>query len=219
MWCPNCGNEVPDTSSFCMNCGTDLRPFKEAMSSLGSGGSSTTRTPDPTPTPTPVPTPPRQTPVQTSSSDTAAMRRCKAFMKRLDDEGYRYEYLHQEPGDHRDGMIRLGFGGSNFSFPSIRVYIDFDYNNSGEGNSVHMWCLELGNFSGSNRAAGLEAINKVANEKRFARFYLDRDDDLAADADCWIDDENCAQRTFDLMNTFVAVIDDVYSDFQRARWN
>ena len=220
MWCPNCGSEVPESASFCMNCGTDLRPFKSAMSTSG-GGSTVTPIPlpDPAPTPQPAPAPqPAPQPAQHLATN-EAMRRAQSFMALLDEKGYRYDYLHERDGDHRDGLVALSFGGGSFSFASIRVFVDFDYNNAGEGDSVHIWCSGIASFPDARRRAALEAINQVGIKKRFVRYYLDKDGDLMADADFWIGADSAAQRAFDHMTTFVSVIDDTYVDLQKARWN
>ncbi|MBR1829490.1 MAG: YbjN domain-containing protein [Atopobiaceae bacterium] len=154
-----------------------------------------------------------------ASATNEAMRRAQSFMALLDEKGYRYDYLHEREGDHRDGMVALSFGGGSFSFASIRVFVDFDYNNAGEGDSVHMWCSDIVSFPDDRRRAALEAINEVGIKKRFVRYYLDKDGDLTADSDFWIGADSAAQRACDHMTTFVSVIDDTYEDLQKARWN
>lgn len=220
MWCPNCGNQIPDSASFCMNCGTDLRPYKTAATPSTPAPEPVVVSiplPDPAPAPTPVPQPAPAPQHAAATND--AMRRAQSFMAYLDKEGYRYDYLHEREGDNRDGLVALGFGGGNFSFASIRIYVDFDYNNAGKGDSVHMWTSGLASFPAERRAAALEAINAVGIKKRFLRYYLDSDGDLIADADFWIGEDSAAERTFDHMNAFISVIDDTYTDLQKARWN
>lgn len=253
MWCPNCGYEVPDSSSFCMNCGTDLRPFKAALSLSASASAASAPAaeapapvvepaaevpvaepavapspvvsvplpeadPNVIPVPEPMPTPaPQPAPATGATND--AMRRARSFMALLDERGYRYDYLHETEGDNRDGMVALSFGGGSFSFASIRVYVDFDYNNAGKGDSIHIWSSGMVPFPPEKRLAALEAINQVAIKKRFVRYFLDRDGDLMADTDCWIGEDSAAERAFDELTAFVSVIDDTYVELQKVRWN
>ena len=73
MWCPNCGNEVLDVSSFCMHCGTDLRPFRAAIAAMGSNNAAPAQpsaapaapapAPAAQPTRAPQPTPAAQQPI------------------------------------------------------------------------------------------------------------------------------------------------------------
>ena len=261
MWCPNCGNEVLDVSSFCMHCGTDLRPFRAAMAGMSSGNAAPAQptpapaTPAPTPAPapaqpvqptpaaqqpinvTPVPVPeqptwsqprhvapaldPQANPTVDRPDDTTAMRHARMFMRMIDAEhpGISYTYAHKEQGDNLNGVVTITMGGGDLAFPPTKFHVDFDYNNSGEGDSVHISMFGLVNYPDDHRAAALEAINNVGLTRRFARVYLDQDNDLCCDADCWVNDNNCAERAWNLLMTMGGVINSEYNNFQHARWS
>lgn len=191
-----------------------------------------TPTPVPTPTPTPVPTP-TPAPVYNPSSDvsanptvdraddTTAMRHARMFMRYLSSEhsSIHYEYRHREANDNLKGVVAVTLGGGDLSFPEKRFFVDFDYNNRGVGDSVHITVYTIVSYQDAQRTAALEAINKVGVERRFARMYLDDDGDLCADADAWVDDNNCVDRAWNLLMTMGSVINATYDDFQKARWN
>lgn len=148
-----------------------------------------------------------------------AGRHARDFMKMLDGRGIKYTYMHERAGDNRDGVVCIELGGGGLNFPSLKFYMDFDFNNTGEGDSVHLTVYGIGSYSASTKMAALEAINEVANKKRFARFYLDDDNDLVCDADSWVSDETVVDRAYELLTTVASVINNTYDGFQKARWS
>ncbi len=214
MWCPNCGKEILDSASFCMFCGTDLRPYKT---------SSPAPTPAPTPAPAPTPVPASTgsnlsaNPTQDRPGDTNGMRHARQFMRLLDSKGMSYTYKHEREGDNLNGVVRVQLGGGGLNFPPTAFWVDFDFNNSGEGDSIHISAAGVMSFNRSNRMNCLRVCNKVGNERRFARFYLDEDDDLCADVDSWVSDENAADRAYELLMLFAGVFNVTWKDFENAR--
>ena len=119
------------------------------------------------------------------------------FMNYMDREGIRYV----ETGEF---TVRVTYNGDNLK--SIPVVVIFD--EDGEA-MVQMFCWEIANFKGK-REKGVEACNELNNKYRWIKFYIDKDEDVVATIDAYIDAETCGRECVSLVNRFVSIVDGAY---------
>ena len=53
---------------------------------------------------------------------------------------------------------------------------------------------------------------------RWIKFYLDKDSDIVADCDAYIDADTCGKECMSLVRRMVNITDEAYPTFARAMW-
>ncbi|MBQ9005057.1 MAG: YbjN domain-containing protein, partial [Atopobiaceae bacterium] len=89
---------------------------------------------------------------------------------------------------------------------------------NGKGDTVHGVVPSVARYPGDARARGLELCNKISQDKRWIRAYIDNDDDLMIDADMYVTGGDFAEDVRSLVAMMMSVIDDIYEDTQRTQW-
>lgn len=142
-----------------------------------------------------------------------ALRKKRAFCEYLDQQGLYYNDVDTDPT-----MIRMNYGGGDFVFSSLTAWVDFDPPSNGEGDTVHVVVPSVARFAGDARMRGLELCNKISQDKRWIRAYIDKDDDLMIDADMFVTGGEFVDDVRALVSMMMSVIDDVYQEIQQAQW-
>ena len=142
-----------------------------------------------------------------------ALRKKREFCRYLDQKGTYYHDVDSDPT-----MVRMNYGGGDFVFSSLTAWVDFDPPSNGKGDTVHVVVPSVARYSGTARERGLELCNKISQDKRWIRAYIDNDDDLMIDADMYVTGGEFVEDVRSLVAMMMSVIDDVYEDTQRAQW-
>jgi len=142
-----------------------------------------------------------------SVSSNPAANALQVIKSALDENDLKYRDVSNENFQ----AIRLGFGLENMS--SGEVFIIFD----DDGESYRIRSGVIMSVADSKRAKMLETINKVNNDYRWARFFIDGDGDLMIqeDVDFLVPDKHLAMIS---ILRFVQIMDDAYPEFMRAQW-
>ena len=111
-------------------------------------------------------------------------------------------------------MIVLGFGGDEFSFDELAVHIVFDL----DGESAQFVTSPLANVSVEKAARVLLTLNECNSEYRWAKFHLDEDSDVVANADVIFDEQNCADFCIEMIMRTVQIVDEAYPKIMKAVW-
>ena len=127
------------------------------------------------------------------------------FISYLQDEGIRYI-------DQNEHFVRVPYSGENLK--SIPMLVRFDNNNEPR---VRILCAEIANFKGKENI-GIALCNELNNDYRWLKFYLDKNSELIAALDTYIDENTCGFCCLDLVRRSVTIIDEVYPRIARAMW-
>ena len=127
------------------------------------------------------------------------------FMRYLDKQGLKY----QQKDDH---LIRLGFNADNLT---VELFLLFDEDND---KYVTIRSYSIGNFPKNGRAKALLVCNEMNLKYKWAKFSLDKDNDIAVQADAMVEIYSVGEYVTELCHRLVNIIDDAYPVFMRARW-
>ncbi len=134
------------------------------------------------------------------------MTRYKALAKAyLDQKGVKYS----EP---KDTLLAVTYKADNMS--EITIIIDFQ----NEGNRAQFVCFSIGNFDKNQFAKGLVACNACNTKYRWVKYYIGDDGRVVVQADAILDEANAGEEVFELIQRMVAIIDESYPIFMKARW-
>ena len=122
------------------------------------------------------------------------------FTRHMESKGIRYTDIDEH-------SVRVVFNGENLK--SIIVYVFFDQ----DGDPlVQFKCWDIANFRGREET-GYRACNQANDRWRWAKFYLDRESDLNACIDAYIDASSCGEICLSLLGRLVDIIDSAYPTF------
>ena len=125
------------------------------------------------------------------------------FLQYMDSKDIRYTELDEF-------VVGIGVGGENID--AIRVLVIFEEDGSP---AVQLRCSDFGNFRGKE-IRGITACNKINNELRWVKLYLDSDGDVIATMDAYFDGASCGEECIKLIKQFVHIIDMTYPAFAHA---
>ena len=114
--------------------------------------------------------------------------------------------------DHSEFAVRIPYSGQNLKV--IPMFVSFDKEGRATAN---IKCFEIANFKGKEDK-GLRLCNKLHNQYRWLKFYLDNDADMIACLDTYFDEYSCGFFCLDLVQRSVAIIDEVYPKIAQAIW-
>ena len=114
--------------------------------------------------------------------------------------------------DVKENVIKIAYSGDNLKTIPIFVFFDKDGDPL-----VTLRCWEICNFK-YQEARGILTCNEMNSRYRWVTFYVDDDDDVIAQIDSYIDEENCGSVVLDLVRRMVNIIDETYPKFMKARW-
>jgi hypothetical protein len=124
--------------------------------------------------------------------------------------GISYEYI-----DSFDRpAIGMAFGGGDYSFNNIAITVAFD----DDGESAQIVSSPIANVPGDKAEKLLRILNKCNAELRWARFYLDEDNDVIADADVVFGSHDSGFAVAEAVMLAASVIDDAYPDIMKGIW-
>ena len=127
------------------------------------------------------------------------------FISYLEDEGIKYV-------DQNEYFVRVPYSGENLK--SIPMLVRFDKDNEPRARII---CAEIANFKGKEDI-GMKLCNELNNEYRWLKFYLDKDAELIAALDTYMDEYTCGFFCLDLVKRSVTIIDEVYPRIARTMW-
>jgi hypothetical protein len=127
------------------------------------------------------------------------------FMSYMDRENIKYS-------DQNKCIVRVAYTGNNLK--TIPMLVRFSENNDPW---AQIACVEIANFTGKEET-GIRLCNELNKEFRWLKFYLDKDADIIASLDTYIDDNTCGFFCLDLVKRSVSIIDEAYPQIARAMW-
>ena len=129
----------------------------------------------------------------------------REFTMYMDSEGIKYT-------EQNENVIKVVYSGDNLD--TISIYAIFDEDGD---HLVQMRCWEIVNFK-NNEAAAFAVCNELNKQFRWAKFYLDNDNDIVAMVDAILDLDTCGEECMELVRRMVSIIDDAYPQLAKARW-
>lgn len=118
--------------------------------------------------------------------------------------------------EHSDGyekpLISLSFGGGDFAYTHVAVHLFFDL----DGESVQVATSPIASVPAEKTAQLLYALNDCNHKFRWVKFYLDDDNDVIAESDAIIDEQNAGAVCFEIVMRTASIIDDAYPDIMKA---
>ena len=127
------------------------------------------------------------------------------FVGNMNEGKIRYTELDQH-------TIKVVFDGDNLK--TINIYVFFDK----DGDPlVQFKCWDILSFKG-HEELGYRACNEVNNRWRWTKFYLDRDSDLNACIDAYIDARSGGRECVNMLGRIASIIDETYPTFTKALW-
>ena len=127
------------------------------------------------------------------------------FMRYMDAEGIKYV-------DRDEYVVKVTYSGDNLK--SIPVFVFFDE----DGDPIVQFkCWDIANFK-DKESKGILACNEMNAHYRWVKFYLDKDADIVASIDAYIDDLTCGEECMKLVRRVVNITDEAYPTFARAMW-
>ncbi|MBR5774416.1 MAG: YbjN domain-containing protein [Clostridia bacterium] len=127
------------------------------------------------------------------------------FMQYLNEKGVKYT-------DVDEFAVKISYSCDNIN--SVNAYVFFDKKGQGMV-QLHVW--NIMNYKGK-REVGYVACNELNNKYRWVKFYVDNDDDIAADIDAYIDEDTCGPECLNLVRRIVNIVDEAYPTFARYLW-
>ena len=130
----------------------------------------------------------------------------KIFIEELNRKDIHYQ-------EHNNRGVRVTFRGEKKS--NITLVFFFD----DEGEHVEIYSWSIASVPPEKRSAILEVCNKLNYEYRWGRFYIDKDNEVAADMHAIITTSTIGSTCTELMFRMINVIDDAYPTIMTALWN
>lgn len=130
----------------------------------------------------------------------------KLFISYLETEGIKYT-------DIDEFVVKVVYSGDHIK--AIPVYVFFDKDNDP---IIQLKCWNIENFMGEE-AKGILACNEMNSHYRWIKFYLDKDSDIVADCDAYIDAETCGKECLNLVRRMVNITDEAYPTFEEYKWS
>ena len=127
---------------------------------------------------------------------------CMEFMRH---EKIRYE-------DVRAHVLKISYNGENLT--SIPIFLYFDE----EGDPIiSVKCWDIINFA-NHTELGVAVCNELNEKYRWVKFYVDKDGDVVAELDAYIEREKCGSVCKSLVLQVASVVDNAYPILMRALW-
>lgn len=126
------------------------------------------------------------------------------------EQGLKFEYLDtfDKP------VIALSFGGGDFSYTHVQINVVFDE----DGESAQIATSPIASVPAEKTSRMLLALNECNSRFRWVKFYLDSDNDVIADGDVILDEQNAAAAVIEMVMRTASIIDDAYGDIMRGIW-
>ena len=131
---------------------------------------------------------------------------CKAaYLRYMDGHDIKYR-------DVSDRTVEVAYDTSNAG--TVRVSVVFD---ESAGGYVHFFTPAIGPFR-DKVAEGVLLCNAMNLNYRWVTFFLDRDNDVAVDADAMVSVEDAGRVCSDIVVRMVDIVDKAYPEFMKVKW-
>ena len=127
------------------------------------------------------------------------------------ERGLKFDHIDE----YEKPLIVLNFGGGDFSYTHVAIHLFFDL----DGESAQIATSPIANCPVEKTAKVLLALNDCNHKFRWAKFYLDDDNDVIANADLVFDEQNAGDACIELVMRTASIIDDAYPDIMKAIWS
>ena len=128
----------------------------------------------------------------------------------LTSRGILYEYI-----DTLDKpAVAMAFGGGDYSFQNIAITVGFD----DDGESAQIVSSPIANVPDTKTAKLLMILNQCNRAFRWAKFSLDEDHDVSADADVVFGEHDAGFSVVESVMLAASVIDDAYPEIMKGIW-
>ena len=124
--------------------------------------------------------------------------------------GISYDYIDS----FERPAIAMAFGGGDYSFNNIIITVGFDE----DGESAQIVSSPIATCPGERTAKLLMTLNQCNCEFRWAKFYLDEDNDIIADTDVVFGEQDAGFSVAEAVMLAASVIDDAYPEIMKAIW-
>ncbi len=125
--------------------------------------------------------------------------------------GIAYDYA--DPADH--SVIQIPFGGGDYSFNNVTITVDFDE----DGESAQLATSPIVHCPGDRTDQLLPILNECNLTLRWAKFYLDDNNDIIADTDVVFGESDAGFAVVESVMLAASVIDDAYPQIIKGIWN
>ena len=132
-------------------------------------------------------------------------------MRVFNERGLKYTSVE----DSQRPMIKLSFGGGDFSFTHVMIHVIFD----NDGTSAQIITSPIAGVPAEKMAQLLFALNECNHRFRWVKFYLDEDNDIIADTDLIFTEQNAGEACFELVMRTASIVDDAYSTIMKEIWS
>ena len=124
------------------------------------------------------------------------------FLAELKSEGIKYNVSDEKPS------VFINYNGDNFDSLTFSFFFDED------GESVSLKVFSIAQFDKSELPDAYEFCNKMNNDWRWFRFYVDGDDEVTADMDAIISTATCGKECLEILQRAVRIVDKVVGELQ-----
>lgn len=125
-----------------------------------------------------------------------------------------HDLKFEHKDDYDKPVITLDFGGGDFSYTHVSIHIVFDL----EGNSAQVGTSAIAKVPHEKTVKMLTVLNECNNKFRWAKFYLDDDNDVVANTDLVFDEINVGDVCVEIVRRMASIIDDAYADIMKSLW-
>lgn len=129
----------------------------------------------------------------------------KKFTQYLDQEEVKYTVSN-------DHVVRISFHCDNID--SITVTFIFDE----DCKSVDIKVWSICKVTADKLPTAYAACNGINDRFRWVKFYVDKDNEVAASADAVIQLVSCHTECYELLNRTVNIVDEAYPSLMKALW-
>ena len=132
------------------------------------------------------------------------------FKAYLESKDVKYTYF--EATEERNEAVKVSFSGNNAE--SIASFFFFDK----DGGSVNIKSFSIAKVAEGKIPTMYALLNALNNEYRWAKFYLDKDNEVTCSSDAVLGAENAGAECFELLIRLTDIIDEVYPRIMKAIW-
>ena len=130
-------------------------------------------------------------------NEAPADKMVRLFTEALKSEGIKYTLSDDKPS------VFIKYNGDNFNSLTFSFFFDED------GESVSLKVFSIAQFTKSQLPDAYEFCNKMNNDWRWIRFYVDSDDEFTADMDANLSANNGGKECVDILHRAVRIVDKV----------
>ena len=131
-----------------------------------------------------------------------AVAMMEIFAARCASEGLKYRKNAER------ASVLLNYNADNFDSLDFGFYFD------DSGKSVALKVYSIMKFKKEQLPIAYEFCNAMNAKWRWVRFYVDSDDELAADLDAYISKESAGDECLELLHRAVSIVDDVMGELK-----